>query len=72
MELVDNAFNILLNNLENVRVEAKSVLDIPIVYTPTEMKRHAISLVVEARRGEDEYSWGISRDQKYTFKKKRF
>lgn len=62
MESIDNAFNILLNNLENVYVEAKSVLDIPIVYTPTEMKRHNVNLIVSARRSDADMNWGLQRN----------
>lgn len=56
IESVENSFNILLNGLENVLVEAKSILDIPIVFTPTEMKRFNVNLIVTATRGE-KLSW---------------
>ena len=50
IESSEDAFNILLNNLENICINSKSSLDIPIVFTPSEMKRYNINLVIASRR----------------------
>ena len=55
-------FNILLDNLQNIHVGPKAVLDIPVVFTPNELKRFEVSLVVTARR-EARMSW-IEQDPK--------
>ena len=49
-------FSILLENLKNVNVSPKSILDIPVLFNPTEMKKEKINLVVSARR-EGNSSW---------------
>lgn len=56
MESNENAFNILLNSLENVHVSPRAILDIPIVFTPMQMKRYNVNLVVSARR-EARMNW---------------
>lgn len=49
-------FNILIDTLMNLHVSPKSTLDIPIIFTPSELKRYDINLVVTARR-EARMSW---------------
>ena len=58
-------FNILLDNLQSIHVAPKAVLDIPVVFTPNELKRFEVSLVVTARR-EARMSW-IEQDPKYIY-----
>jgi hypothetical protein len=56
MEWRESAFNILLNNLENVHVSPKAILDIPIVFSPSEMRRFNLNLIITARR-EARMNW---------------
>lgn len=55
-ENTGQVFNILLDRLQSVHVGPKAVLDIPIVFTPNELRRYEVSLVVTARR-EARMSW---------------
>ena len=48
--------NILLENLKNVHMSPKSILDIPVLFNPSEMKKYNVRLVVTARR-EGQKSW---------------
>ncbi len=48
--------NILLETVKRVHMSPKSILDIPVLFNPTEMKRYNIKLVVTARR-EGDKSW---------------
>lgn len=49
-------FSILLENMKNVHMSPKSILDIPVLFNPTEMKKYNLKLVVIARR-EGLKSW---------------
>lgn len=51
-----SVFNILLNKFENVHVSPKGILDIPIVFSPNELKCYNVNLVVTARR-EGRMNW---------------
>lgn len=52
----NSVFSILLENLKNVYMSPKSILDIPVLYNPSEMNKYDINLVVNARR-EGRMSW---------------
>jgi hypothetical protein len=49
-------FNLLLNSLESIHMPPKGSLDIPIVFSPVELRAYNINLVVSARR-EARMSW---------------
>ena len=61
----NQVFNILLDKLQNLHVGPRGVLDIPIVFTPNELRRYDVRLIVSARR-EARMSW-IEQDPKYDF-----
>jgi hypothetical protein len=54
-----------LDKLQNLHVGPRGVLDIPIVFTPNELRRYDVRLIVSARR-EASMSW-IEQDPKYDF-----
>ena len=58
----NQVFNILLDKLQNLHVGPRGVLDIPIVFTPNELRRYDVRLIVSARR-EARMSW-IEQDSK--------
>jgi hypothetical protein len=58
-------FNILIDNLKDILVPARSILDIPITYRPTEMKRYNTNLVVTARQAAG-MSWSDN-DTRFSF-----
>lgn len=49
-------FNILLNKFENVHVSPRGILDIPIVFSPNELKSYNVYLIITARR-EGRMNW---------------
>ena len=49
-------FNIILKTMQNIHVRPKGTLDIPIVFTPKELRKYEVNLVVSARR-EARMSW---------------
>jgi hypothetical protein len=49
-------FNLLLNSLDNIHMPPKASLDIPIVFSPVELRSYNVNLVVSARR-EARMSW---------------
>jgi hypothetical protein len=49
-------FNILMNSMESVHVPPKAALDIPIVFSPIELKSYKLSLAISTRR-EARMSW---------------
>ncbi|CAF0834043.1 unnamed protein product [Brachionus calyciflorus] len=51
-----SVFNILLSKFENVHVSPKAILDIPIVFSPNELKSYNVFLIVTARR-EGRMNW---------------
>ncbi len=56
-------FNILLNNFQNLHVTPRGVLDIPISFSPDELRKFDVNLVVTARR-EARMNWA-EKDSKY-------
>lgn len=49
-------FNILLESLQNLHLSPRSILEIPVMFCPTEMKKYNVNLVVLAKR-EAQMSW---------------
>ena len=52
----NQVYNILLDKLQNIHVSPKAMLDIPILFTPNDLKRFDAFMVVTARR-EARMSW---------------
>ena len=61
-------FNLLLNELEGISVPPKGALDIPIVFSPVELKSYRLNLVLTARR-ESRTSWNENEQQQKGGKK---
>jgi hypothetical protein len=59
----NQVYNILLDKLQNIHVPPKEMLDIPILFTPNDLKRFDAFMVVTARR-EARMSW-VEQDSRY-------
>jgi hypothetical protein len=49
-------FNILLESLQNLHLSPRSILEIPVMFCPTQMQKYNVNLVVLAKR-EAQMSW---------------